>query len=232
MSILRNNVSMSLFRIKICGVTRPADAASIADAGADAIGLNFYSASPRFVDDDRAAEIIAALPAHVAKVGVFVNADAATIRKKVERLGLDWVQLHGDEPPEFVAELPGLAVIRAVRLQDWASVLLPASKGKLIRLPKAVLIDAYSASAYGGTGTTVAWEAVPGAKNRLAGLPVILAGGLTPENVAEAIQMARPDAVDTASGVESSPGIKDLAKVREFVAAARAGWGARESPGG
>src|SRR6187397_588311 len=224
MSILRvpktcrlpDNVSMALFRIKICGVTRPEDAVGIAEAGADAIGLNFYSASPRFVDDDRAAEIIAAVPGQVAKVGVFVNADAAAIRDKVQRLGLDWVQLHGDEPPEFVAELPGLAVIRAVRLQDRVSVVLPATKGKLIRLPKAVLIDAFSASAYGGTGTTVAWEAVPEARHRLAGVPVILAGGLTPENVAEAIQIARPDAVDTASGVESSPGVKDLAKVREF----------------
>src|SRR5688500_8866870 len=99
---------MPLFRIKICGVTSPEDATAIADAGADAIGLNFYPASPRFLGDDRAAEIIAALPAGVAKVGVFVNADAALIREKVERLRLDWVQLHGDEPPQFVARLPGM----------------------------------------------------------------------------------------------------------------------------
>jgi phosphoribosylanthranilate isomerase len=222
---------MSLFRIKICGVTRPEDAADIADAGADAIGLNFYPSSPRFVSDEQAEEIIAALPAHVAKVGVFVNADASAIRDKVQRLGLDWVQLHGDEPPEFITELPGLAVIRAVRLQDRVSVVLPSTKGKLIRLPNAVLIDAFSASAYGGTGTTVVWEAIPEARRRLAGLPVILAGGLTPENVAEAIRVARPDAVDVASGVESSPGIKDLAKVRDFVAASREGLSGPENPG-
>ena len=212
---------MPLFQIKICGVTRPEDAAGIAEAGADAIGLNFHAASPRFVEDDRAAEIIAALPAHVAKVGVFVNADAATIRDKVQRLGLDWVQLHGDEPPEFVAELPGLAVIRAVRLQDRVSALLATTKGKLIRLPNAVLIDAFSPTAYGGTGTTVAWSAIPEARRRLASLPVILAGGLTPSNVVEAVSLAQPDAVDVASGVESSAGVKDLAKVREFVTAAR-----------
>jgi phosphoribosylanthranilate isomerase len=222
---------MSLFRIKICGVTRPEDAAGIAEAGADAIGLNFYAASPRFVSDDLAAEIIAALPAPVAKIGVFVNADAAAIREKVQRLGLDWVQLHGDEPPEFLAELPGLAVIRAVRLSDWARAVLPAAEGKLVRLPKAVLIDAFSASAYGGTGMTVAWDAIPEARRRLAGLPVILAGGLTPKNVAEAIQAARPDSVDVASGVESSPGVKDLAMVKDFVAASREAFDAREPSG-
>jgi phosphoribosylanthranilate isomerase len=222
---LPDNGSMSLFRIKICGITRPEDAAAIAEAGADAIGLNFFAASPRFVEDDRAAEIIAALPAQVAKVGVFVNADAGAIQHKVARLGLDWVQLHGDEPPEFIMELSGLAVIRAVRLQDRVSVVLPRAKGKLTRLPKAVLIDAYSEAAYGGTGQTVAWEAVPEARRRLAGLPVILAGGLTPENVAEAIRVGRPDAVDTASGVESAPGVKDLEKVRAFVAAANKAFG-------
>jgi phosphoribosylanthranilate isomerase len=216
---------MPLFRIKICGVTRPEDAAAIAAAGADAIGLNFYPNSPRFVTDEQAAEIIAILPPTVAKVGVFVNADAATIRDKAQRLGLDWVQLHGDEPPDFIAKLPGLAVIRAVRLRDRVSVVLPDAKGKLVRLPNAVLVDSFSDAAYGGTGQTVAWEHIPEAKRRLAGLPVILAGGLTPENVAEAIRVARPNALDVASGVESSPGIKDLAKVQAFVTAARESFG-------
>lgn len=210
---------MSLFRIKICGVTRPDDAAAIADAGADAIGLNFYAASPRFVPDDLAAEIIAALPPQVAKVGVFVNADTAAIRDKVERLGLDWVQLHGDEPPEMVAELTGIRVIRSVGLQDQVSAM--STNGKPLQLPQAVLIDAITASSYGGTGKTVDWDGVPEARLRLASLPVILAGGLTAENVAEAIRRAHPDAVDVASGVESSPGIKDLAAVKEFVASAR-----------
>jgi phosphoribosylanthranilate isomerase len=212
---------MELFRIKICGVTRPEDAAEIAAAGADAIGLNFYAGSPRFVEDSLAAEIIAALPAEVAKVGVFVNSDAATIRDRVSRLGLGWVQLHGNEPPDFIQELPGIRVIRAVRLQDRTSVILPKAKGQLVRLPNAVLIDAHLPDAYGGTGKTVDWTWIPEAQRRLTGLPIILAGGLTPENIAAAIQTARPNAVDTASGVESSPGVKDAGKVRAFVAAAK-----------
>lgn len=209
---------MSLFRIKICGVTRPDDAAMIAAAGGDAIGLNFYPGSPRFVSDERAAEIIAALPGGVAKVGVFVNADAATIRNKAEQLGLDWVQLHGDEPPEFISQLPGLKMIRAVRLRHQTVLTLPATG---TRLPDALLIDAFSTAGYGGTGETIAWDSIPEARSGLMGLPIILAGGLTSENVAEAIQVAFPDAVDVASGVEASPGVKDAAKVRSFVAAAR-----------
>ena len=118
-------------------------------------------------------------------------------------------------------------MIRAVRLQDRVSVVLPAAKGKLVRLPNAVLIDAFSDAAYGGTGKTVAWEHIPEARRRLAGLPAILAGGLTPQNVSEAIRMARPDAIDVASGVESSPGVKDPAKVTEFVAVARGVLGGR-----
>jgi phosphoribosylanthranilate isomerase len=211
---------MNLFTIKICGVTRPEDAAAVAEAGGDAIGLNFYAQSPRFVQDDQAERIISNLPAHVAKVGVFVNSPAKEIREKVERLGLDWAQLHGDEPPEFIAELPGIPVIRAVRMDQRTSVVLPR-QGQLVKLPHAVLIDAYDPENYGGTGQTVPWKAVPEARRRLAGLPVILAGGLTPENVAEAIAAAKPQAVDTASGVEASPGIKDPEKIKAFVVAAK-----------
>jgi phosphoribosylanthranilate isomerase len=211
---------MDLFRVKICGITRPEDAIAVAEAGGDAIGLNFYAKSPRFVQDDLARQIIAALPPPVAKVGVFVNSPAAEIREKAERLKLDWVQLHGDEPPEFVLELPGLRVIRAVRMSDRVTVVLP-KKGQLVKRPSAVLIDAYDSAAYGGTGKTIPWDAVPEASRRLAGLPVILAGGLTPENVAEAIATARPHGVDTASGVESSPGIKDPEKLGAFIRAAR-----------
>jgi phosphoribosylanthranilate isomerase len=214
---------MNLFKVKICGITRPEDAAVVADSGGDAIGLNFYAQSPRFVQDDLAKQIIAALPAQVAKVGVFVNASAEEIRRKVSTLGLNWVQLHGDEPPEFLLELPGIPVIRAVRMNQRVSVVL-AKQGQFVRLPNAVLIDAYDPDAYGGTGQTVPWDAVPEAGRRLAGLPVILAGGLTADNVAQAIQTARPHAVDTASGVETSPGIKDPDKVRAFVAVAKANF--------
>jgi len=210
---------MSLFRIKICGVARPEDAAAIAAAGADAIGLNFYASSSRFVDDARAAEIIAAAGPSLVKVGVFVNASADEIREKVERLGLDWVQLHGDELPQFVADLQGIRVIRAMRWGESSTKYLAALTPP--GLPTALLLDAYSATAYGGTGQTINWAAVPEVRKRSAGLPLILAGGLTPENVAEAIHAAQPDAIDTASGVESSPGVKDPAKIRAFIAAAR-----------
>lgn len=213
---------MSMFRIKICGVTRPDDAAAIAESGADAIGVNFYPPSPRFVSDERAAEVLAALPQGVAKVGVFVNAGALEIRDKVQRLGLDYVQLHGDEPPQIIALLAGIPVIRTLRLRpgDTAPKILPAS-GEASRLPIALLVDAAAPGAYGGTGQTVDWTVVPLLRRQSVGLPIILAGGLTPENVAEAINISGADCVDTASGVESSLGVKDWNKVRAFVASAR-----------
>ena len=207
-----------MFRIKICGVTRPEDAAAAAAAGADAIGLNFYAGSSRCIDDERAMAIIAALPTGIAKVGVFVNAEPACIRDKAARLGLDWIQLHGDEPADIIDQLSGLRVIRAIRLQGD---MRDAPDRRYFSSAQAVLIDAYSPAAYGGTGTTVDWAAMHETTRLYAGSPIILAGGLTPENIGEAIGIARPDAVDTASGVESSPGIKDHVRIKDFVAAAR-----------
>jgi phosphoribosylanthranilate isomerase len=212
----------SPFRVKICGITRPEDASMAAGAGADAIGLNFYPGSPRCVTLEQAQAIAAAMPAGVARVGVFVNADLAEMRRIADSVPLDYVQLHGDEPPQAIAALD-VPVIRAFRCGSAGlmpvGLYLEACR-QAGRLPAAVLIDAYAPGAFGGTGQTLDWPALAAGREHLAGLPLILAGGLTAENVAAAIAAARPDGVDTASGVESSPGVKDAARVRAFVAAA------------
>ena len=210
--------------VKLCGVRDPASAKQLAALGPDAVGLNFHPPSPRFVGNDVAREITAVLPAEIERVGVFVDRPARDIAATVSRVGLTGVQLHGDEPPETLAELrerlPDVRLIRAWRtaadgLQDLAVHLDAAGV-----LPDAVLIDARVPGAYGGTGVTVDWE-------RLATTyepdwpPLILAGGLTPANVAGAVGVVRPWGVDTAGGVESSPGVKDAALAAAFVTAAR-----------
>lgn len=213
-----------MFRIKICGVTSIRDARQAAEAGADAIGLNFYAPSPRFVTVQRACEIAAAVPSHVSKVGVFVNSPAADVAAIADQVGLDLIQLHGDEPPSFFQQLADRPVLRAFRCRDDG--LAPAvaylddcrTAG---RLPEAVLLDAYAPGKYGGTGQCLDWATVSQAGDRLGGLPIVLAGGLTSENVGDAIAAARPAAVDTAGGVEASPGAKDADKMRLFVSAAR-----------
>lgn len=215
-----------MFRIKICGITSVADALLAAEAGADAIGLNFYERSPRYVTAERAKEICAALPAGLAKVGVFVNSLPKGIVAAAERAGLNAVQLHGDEGPDFLAALGSLPAIKAFRCRESTlnSVraflnLCPASS-----LPIAVLLDAHVPGDYGGTGQVLDWQRLRAQRPQLLGLPLILAGGLTPENVAEAIRVAQPEAVDTASGVESSPGVKDAGKLRAFIASARSAF--------
>jgi phosphoribosylanthranilate isomerase len=223
----RSPVTYSLipvFRIKICGITTVEDALLAAEAGADAIGLNFYERSPRYVTAERAKEICAALPRGVAKVGVFVNSLPKGVVATAERLGLDAVQLHGDEGPDFLAALGQLPVIRAFRCKEatldgvraFLNLCEPAAH------PVAILLDAHAPGGYGGTGQVLDWAAIRREQHKLGGLPLILAGGLTPENIAEAIRIARPAAVDTASGVESAPGKKDSAKVRAFITAAKA----------
>ena len=226
-----------LFRVKICGVTTADDARLVAEAGADAIGLNFVSGSPRFLDVDQAHRVAAAVPAGILKVGVFAGATAAEIRRVVASVGLDAVQLHGHldgtgaavDPPARCAELAGLRVIRAVRVEAGSDPLAAARRwlaeaAALGAAPEAVIIDAAvlletEAGRLGGTGVTVDWEAV--ACSRPLGLPTALAGGLTPENVARAIRVSKTQAVDTSSGVESGLGRKNPEKVRAFVAAAR-----------
>jgi len=209
--------------IKICGVTTAGDAVAAVDAGADAIGLNFYPASSRVISADRAAEISAAVGARAWKVGVFVNRPAIEIRELVERCRLDAVQLHGDEPPIELAALAGITVIRAFRV---AASLAPAEEylqacDAIGALPSMTLVDAAAPGVYGGSGRQVDWGVVAGRGGLLARLPLVLAGGLTAQNVAQAIVMARPTGVDVASGVEESPGKKSRSRMMAFVTAAR-----------
>lgn len=226
-----------MFKIKICGLTTVDDALHAVAQGADALGLNFYSRSPRYLTPARAAEIAAAVAGtrngrQVLKVGVFVNETESRLKEIGEAAGLDAWQLHGDEPASLVAALRssengGRAVLRAFRcreadLQPVADYLQACRQGAA-RLD-AVLLDAYAPDAFGGTGKVVDWHVVREQRSLLHGLPIILAGGLTPDNVAEAIRTARPDGVDVASGVESSPGVKDPVKARDFIAAAKAAF--------
>ncbi|MGI8981776.1 MAG: phosphoribosylanthranilate isomerase [Pirellulaceae bacterium] len=213
-----------MFRIKICGITTVEDALLAAEAGADAIGLNFYGQSPRYVTAERAKEICDALPPGITKVGVFVNSPPQAVVATVNRVGLNAVQLHGDEGPDFLGALEKLPVIKAFRckestldsVQAFLDLCLESSH------PSAILLDAHAPGLYGGTGEVLNWNGLARSRNKLLGIPFILAGGLTPQNVAEAIRLVRPDAVDTASGVESSPGKKSPAQVRAFIAAAKA----------
>ena len=201
------------FLIKICGVTTPEDAAFASGAGAGAIGVNFWPGSRRFVGDGaRAAEVLAAVAPGVLKIGVFVNAAAAEVLAVADRLGLDRIQLHGDEQAADFASLPGTRLVRAGRVCDRASVV-----GARPWHASWCLYDALGAG-YGGGGVVAPWTLVEAHARR----PFLLAGGLTPDNVAQAVLATRPDGVDVASGVERQPGVKDADKVAAFVAAARA----------
>jgi len=215
-----------MFRIKICGVTRPRDAAHAVACGAEAIGINFHPGSPRFVPEEAAREIVRAIGDRAEVVGVFVNESPGTIVALCGRLGIRRVQLHGDEPPGDALRIPlwRMKAVHALRTPD-----LPA----LLAYPcEAFLFDAGGKGAYGGTGRELAWAelaerfpgVVGGPGSAGTGRPWILAGGLTPENVERAIVAARPFGVDAASGVESSPGKKDPGKVASFIERAKAGF--------
>lgn len=212
-----------MFRIKVCGITSVEDALLAAEAGADAIGLNFYDKSPRYVTTEAAQEICRALPAGVAKVGVFVNSLPKGIIATASRLGLDAVQLHGDEGPEFLAALGKLPVIKAFRCKESTLSGVEAFLNLCDESahPIAILLDAHAPGTYGGTGQVLDWAGLHRERSKLRSIPLILAGGLTPLNVGEAIRLAQPEAVDTASGVESAPRKKDRDKVRAFVSAAQ-----------
>ena len=201
--------------VKVCGITSPVDAALAVDAGADAIGLVFWSRSPRAVSSERAVTIARVLPEAVLRVGVFVDASADEMRRVAESVGLDLLQLHGEEPPEALARLPR-PVLKAVRVgpgfsRDEALRYLATAAG--------ILLDTRLPGQRGGTGVPFDWSLVKGLAERVPFL--VLAGGLDPSNVAEAIRAVRPHAVDVSSGVEASPGRKDPEKVRAFVVAAR-----------
>jgi phosphoribosylanthranilate isomerase len=196
-------------RVKICGITNPEDALAAVDAGADALGFVFFRESPRHIFPEEAARIIALLPPFVQTIGLFVNEDNAAINEIAKLCRLDLLQLHGDEKPEQCEQL-GRRVMKAFRIKSM-TCLDPIESYRIA----GYLLDAYSPSAYGGTGMAFNWEIAAEAVRRHG--RVILAGGLTPENVAEAIRKVRPCAVDVSSGVESAPGKKDLQKVREFI---------------
>jgi phosphoribosylanthranilate isomerase len=213
------------FQIKICGITNPADALLAAHAGADAIGLNFFARSPRRVELDQALAIADALAGQgVVKVGLFVNHSIEEVCRTFDQLGLDLIQLHGDEPPEFLAELGGRPAMRAFRVgPDGLAPTLDYLERcrRLGAMPALVLLDTLTKGVYGGSGQAGDWAAL--AQYVRPGFPpLVLAGGLTAENVVPAIRAVRPAAVDVASGVESSPGRKDPRRVVEFVALARA----------
>lgn len=222
-------VDRVMLRIKICGIISAADALAAVEAGADAIGLNFYHGSKRYVTPEKAQDITSALGTTVAKVGVFVNSPASEVNQIVQSVGLDWVQLHGDEPPEFLGQVSSKKpILRVYRLEsaDFTSVHADlAACGTAGRLPDAILIDAAVPGEYGGTGKKGSGVFLArdekNSSDPFSSIPFLLAGGLTPENVAEAIRESRPDGVDVASGVESSPGIKDPEKVKRFVVEAR-----------
>jgi phosphoribosylanthranilate isomerase len=214
--------------VKICGIRDVSTANLVADCRPDAIGLNFYPASPRFVELESAKQIAKSIPSSVPIVGVFVNPPLCEIATVAYGARLDFAQLHGDEPPEFLAEihetLPELKLIRAWRmgsegLEDWARYL---QRCRDLGVPvSACLLDARVEGMYGGSGKTVAWDLVSRDYQFQNWPPLILAGGLTPGNIRQAIKAVHPWGVDVASGVESSPPVKDPDLVQEFITLAR-----------
>ncbi len=204
-----------MMRVKICGITNKEDALLAADLGAQALGFIFYAKSPRSIKPQVARQIIAQLPPLVLSVGVFVNEAAALVLEVVEMVRLDWVQLHGEEPPEYCRFL-SRNVMKAIRVKDQSSLALMASYQGSVR---AFLLDTHKTGQQGGTGESFDWSLARQARD--AG-PIVLAGGLHPGNVAAAIREVSPLAVDVASGVEASPGKKDHDKLRAFFRAVAA----------
>ena len=202
---------MARLFVKICGVTTAEDAAMAAAAGADAIGVNLWPGSKRFVEPAAARDVLAAVPAGVLKVGVFVDAPAEEVERRIDELELDRAQLHGDESPAHFGRLDA-RLIRVVRVRNEASFETEAGWS-----PALWLYDAF-VEGYGGGGVPAPWSIIAERARR----PFLLAGGLTPGNVAVAIAATNPDGVDVASGVESSSRRKDPEKVAAFISAARA----------
>ena len=200
-------------RVKICGITSVADGLATAEAGADMIGLMFYESSPRHITLARAVEISRAMPLFLMRVGVFVNAPADFVLRAIGECNLTMLQFHGDETSDFCTQF-GLMNMKAIRVRDAES---------LTQLENyqtdAFLLDAHSRNGLGGTGEKFNWDLAVEAQKF--GKPIFLAGGLTPENVADAVRIVHPFGVDVSSGVESAPGIKDHAKVKAFITAAK-----------
>jgi phosphoribosylanthranilate isomerase len=209
-----------LFKTKVCGITSVADAKACCAAGVDAIGLNFYDASPRCITVSQAVEIAAAVGNEIQLVGLFVNHAVDDVRAIHQELGLQYVQLHGDEDPDYLRQLKDLSLIKAFRCRknETAEIVdfLAACTTLDITL-QAILLDAFQSDSYGGSGQRLDWEALKNITPSLGGYKWVLAGGLDADNVASAISVACPTAVDVASGVESSPGKKDAELVPRFV---------------
>lgn len=200
--------------IKICGITNLPDALCAIDSDANAVGFVFYPRSPRFCDVEKARHIIRELPKGIVKVGVFVDEPIDLLLQYLSNLPLDYVQLHGSETPEFCSKMP-VGVIKGVRVRNLDGI------RNMPDYPVAYyLLDSYSDKDYGGTGTSFDWSIAVEAKKILSS-PILLSGGLTPENVTDAVKIVNPYGVDVSSGVEVSPGIKDHRKIREFINNAR-----------
>ena len=199
--------------VKICGVTRTLDALAAAAHGAAAVGLVFYRPSPRYIEPETAAGIVRALPPFVTPVGLFVDAEEDEVREVAARSGVRMLQFHGAEGPEFCErfELPWM---KAVRVRPGVDLLQYARD---FAGAKALLLDAYQEGLHGGTGAVFDWALIPPTLP----IPVVLSGGLTPENVSEAVRRVKPSAVDVSSGVEAGKGIKDAAKIAAFIKGVR-----------
>jgi phosphoribosylanthranilate isomerase len=204
---------MTRTRAKICGITRVEDAVSAVLAGADAIGLVFYALSPRCVSIEQAQKIVAAIPPFVSVVGLFVNAPSAEIESILSQVKLDILQFHGDETAAECEQIK-MPYYKAIRVKADTNLLQYEVE---FSRAKALLLDAHSDVAFGGTGQTFDWNLIPQSLTK----PIILAGGLTVENVEKAIQQVRPYAVDVSGGVELTKGIKDVAKIAAFMQAVK-----------
>ncbi len=201
-----------MVRIKICGITNIEDALLAVDFGADALGFVFYKESKRYIEPKKAQSIISKLPLFVTTVGVFVNQELDEIRNIKEEAGFDVFQLHGDESPDFCNKLEG-KVIKTIRVKD------DINPKEIESYPaQAILFDTHSTKGYGGTGESFRWEIL---RDLDTSKRIILSGGLTPENVGQAIRMVNPYAVDVSSGVEEYPGKKNPEKLKKFIEAAR-----------
>ncbi|WP_315285735.1 phosphoribosylanthranilate isomerase [Neisseria bacilliformis] len=196
-------------RTKICGITRPEDAAAAARLGADAVGLVFYPQSKRAVTPAQAVPIVAALPPFVSAVALFVNESADNIRAVLRQVPIDTIQFHGDEDDAFCRQF-ARPYLKAVRVRHAEDIRTASSRFPNAR---AILFDAYHPQVYGGTGQSFDWTLLA----RYTGKPWVLAGGLTPENAAEAVRISGAAAVDVSGGVESAAGIKDAAKIAAFL---------------
>ncbi|MDH5786227.1 MAG: phosphoribosylanthranilate isomerase [Chromatiales bacterium] len=196
-------------RSKICGITRPEDAVAVASQGADAIGLVFYPSSPRNVTVEQAQAVIAALPPFVTTVGLFVDADATDVRAIMDEVPLDLLQFHGNEDEAYCHSF-GRPYYKAVRMAEGVEL---SDEAKRYASASALLLDSYQQGIPGGTGHAFDWARIPDGLTK----PIILAGGLGPENVEEAIRAVRPYAVDVSSGVEAAKGIKDAEKIIAFM---------------